>query len=114
MKEKDYTKIMAEIAKQLSEHYCPIEEFVDRTTAQILIANIYLTNDLLSGFGQDVIASITVISSPRRISVISNGHSSFYKNDGNICRYESLEDDINEIRITLSAAIDRLEYKIYC
>lgn len=111
MKEKDYTKIMAEIAKQLSEHYCPIEEYVDRATAQILIANIYLTNDLLSGFGQDVIASITVISSPRRISVISNGHASFYKNDGNICRYESLEDDINEIRITLGAAIDRMEYE---
>lgn len=109
MKVNDYTQIMTEIAKQLGETYCPIVEYVDSQTAQILIANIYMTNDLLSGFGQDVIASITVISSPRRISVISDGKSSFYKDDGNICRYESLEEDIYEIIMVLTAAIDRMK-----
>lgn len=112
MKVNDYTQIMAEITKQLSEKYCPIEEYVDRTTAKILIANIYMTNDLLSGFGQDVVASITVISSPRRISVISDGRSSYYKDDGNICRYESLEEDVYEIIMVLTAAIDRMKSEI--
>lgn len=109
MKVSDLNQILTEATSQLMEEEWSILEYIDLPTAAIIVLNIYLTNDILNGFGQDVGGAISVISSTYRISTIANGHSSFYKSDLPICDYETLDVDIHEILFFIQTSIDRME-----
>lgn len=75
----------------------------------ILVANIYFTYDVLKAFGQDVNEVLSVISSTKRISIISGDTASSFKFDPPLCEYESLTDDIANILMILQAVFDRME-----
>ena len=105
-------EVYAEAAAQVATVEWSILDYVSAPLAAMMVANIYNTCDLLKGFGQDVPDCISVISSPKRISVIVNGHSSFYQETETICGYEILDLDINQILICLQAALERLESQI--
>ena len=109
MKETDYTLVLNTALYEIHRGEWSIKNYVNEDVASVLVANIYWMADLVSGFGQDIPKTISVISNNSRISVIADGAASFYKHDGDICDYEDLEDDINEILIVLQAAIDRME-----
>lgn len=109
MKETDYSKIATEIENQLDSYDWLILDYVTNEVATQIVLGIYVTNDLMKGFGQNVPNVISIISSPDRISTIANGTSSFYKVEGGICLYESLPDDINTILITLEGSIARMQ-----
>ena len=112
MKVSDLNQILTEATTQLTDNEWSILNYVDVSTAAIMVLNIYLTNDILNGFGQDVGGAISVISSTYRISTIVNGHSSYYKSGLPICDYEELEGDIHEILFCIQTSIDRMEYLI--
>lgn len=106
----DYSEVTAEITTQLDMVETAIEDVLGRDLAILCILNIYMTNDICQGFGQDFHNGVSVISSPQRISVIVGKKSSFYKDDTNICEYTSLEDDISEIILIWTAAYDRIVF----
>lgn len=121
MKETDYNKIREEIASQLSDNGNSLVEFIGVENTILCVMNIYLTNDITTGFGQDFAVNnpevdtetplrVSVISSPTRISIIIDNHMSYYKENEGVCIYESLEDDINEIFLLIQTALDRLTH----
>lgn len=109
MKVSDLNQILTEATSQLTEKEWSILEYVDLRTAAIMVLNIYLTNDILNGFGQDVGGAISVISSTYRIATIANRHHSYYKSELAICDYEELDVDIHEILFCIQTSIDRME-----
>jgi len=109
MKVSDLNQILTEATSQLMEQEWSILEYVDLSTAAIMVMNIYMMNDILNGFGQDVGGAISVISSTYRIATIANRHHSFYRCDLPICDYEELDVDIHEILLCIQTSIDRME-----
>lgn len=97
-------------ALQAEDRAC-VEQLGDDLAA-LAILNIYMVNDICTGFGQDFVDNASVISSRRRISFLKDGHMSFYQSDMEICQYTSLEDDINQIIMVFDAAIQRWEAQI--
>ena len=106
----DYAQVQAEITRQLDSNPASIEAIIGREMTVMVILNIYMTNDVCVGFGQDLNQKVSVISSRRKISIIIDGHSSFYQDDGVICLYEDLADDIAEILIIMEAAYQRIDF----
>lgn len=109
MKETDYSKIATEIESQLDSYDWLILDFVSNDVAVQVVLGIYITSDWIKGFGQDIPNTISIISSHDRISTIANGTSSYYKMEGGICLYESLQDDINSILVALEGSIARMQ-----
>lgn len=119
MKETDYSVIQSEIQKQLLDQDWSIEEFLSEDIIVLAIANIYTTNDLVSGFGQDYTNSVnlsgndsweklSIISARDRISIILDSKMSYYKDSFPVCGYESLETDIYNIFVVIQAVLDRI------
>ena len=108
MKVNDYNAVRTEAQEQLDADEWAILNYVSNEVAAIMVANIYTMADLVSGFGQDIPRTISVISNNSRISVIADGAASYYKHDGAICEYNDLEADIHEILIVMEAAIQRM------
>lgn len=104
----DYNEILSEVTTQLSDQEWSITDFMPEDNAAIVVANIYLMNDLCVGFGQDIDNSVSVISARQRISVIYGGRCGMFKHHENLCLYESLSDDISVILMVLQAAFDRM------
>lgn len=88
-----------------------ILDFLTREQAAKLLTALYETNDVASGYAVDYENNISVIASQTRISIIYQGHHSYYKHDGPICEYENLEDDLREILFVLTTALDRWTYQ---
>lgn len=120
MKITDYSVIQNAIQNQLLEQDWSIEEYLSETTIVLAISNIYTTNDLMSGFGQDfsnwvstacndVYEKMSIISSRDRISIILGSRMSYYKSDVPICGYESLEEDIAYIFMIIQMVLDRID-----
>ena len=86
----DYSQILLEVHTQLTDQEWTITDYMPEDNAAIVVANIYLMNDLCAGFGQDIDNSVSVIS-----------HE-------NLCLYESLSDDVSVILMVLQAAFDRM------
>lgn len=105
----DYTDVAREIARQLALNDYDIVEYLGYDLTLLAVLNIYETNDVCKGFGQDFHNGWSVISSPQRISMIYGRKSSYYKVDDVICAYESLDDDIHEILMVIQAVIDRMD-----
>lgn len=109
MKFTDLNQIYSEALAQLEGQEWAVLDYLSVENAAWAVSAIYQTNDLDKGFGQDFEGSISIISSRKRISVIANGTSSYYKQDAPLCEYESLPDDIAEILMVLETAIQRME-----
>ena len=75
----DYSEILTQVTTQLSDQEWSITDFMPEDNAAIVVANIYLMNDLCAGFGQDIDNSVSVISSRQRISVIYGGRCGMFK-----------------------------------
>lgn len=88
---------------------CVVLDYLTIEEAARAMTLIYVTNDMVTGFGQDYTNNIHILSSPTRIAIIYQGHHSYYKTDGNICQYEDLCEDIEAIRVTLDVALARWE-----
>lgn len=123
MKETDYNKIREEIGSQLADNGCTLVEFIGVENTILAVMNIYLTNDITTGFGQNFAVRneevdtetplrVSVISSPTRISIIIDSNMSYYRENEGVCRYQSLEDDINEIFLLIQTTLDRIDAQI--
>lgn len=106
----DYTEITTEIETQLNQGEWSLLDFVGMETAKLIIANIYMSNDIMKGYGQDIGDTLSIISSPRNISVIHDGVCGRFKSDDSLCIYESLTDDVSQILMIMQAAFDRVQY----
>lgn len=120
MKITDYTVIQNAIYEQLLDQDWSIEDYLSETEIVLAVSNIYTTNDLMSGFGQDfsnsagamadeVYQNMSIISSRDRISIILDSRMSYYKSDVPICGYESLDEDIAYIFMVIQLVLDRIE-----
>lgn len=109
MKELDCTKVVAEINDQMDETDFDLENLVGRTLAVMMVMNIYLTNDVIDAYGQDLKEmGVSIITTRNRCSVIIAKYMSWYKLSVPICSYENLTDDIESILMIIQAAIDRI------
>lgn len=120
MKITDYSVIQNEIHEQLLEQDWSIEQYLDESMIVLAVANIYTTNDMVSGFGQDFtnaasvsgldnFEKLSIISSRDRISIILDSKMSYYKDNLAICGYESLDEDIYNIFVVIQAVFDRID-----
>ena len=95
--------------QEIEENGSELLEFLTMEDAANCLTMIYVTNDRTTGFAQDYENNISVLSSPTRIGIIWQGHHSYYKVGGKICLYNAIEDDMNEIRVAMDAALMRWE-----
>ena len=120
MKVTDYETVRGACADELMENGCDLVEFIGVENTILTMFNIYMTNNLTTGFGQDFRVTenaimegdemhVSVISSPTRISILIDRNMSYYKQDEGLCGYEDLSDDIANIRIVIDAVIARIQ-----
>lgn len=112
MKESDVAKVVAEVTTQIEQTEWSVLQYLTKQQATLAVSCIYMMGDYTKGYGQDFISDLSIISSPKRISVIHGRYSSFYDNGDAICWYDDLAMDINQILICLQAAIERMEYNV--
>lgn len=123
MKEHDYNVIREEIAQQIADSGNSLVEWIGVENTIMAVLNIYMSNDITTGFGQDYYVrndeidsenpiKVSVISSPTRISIIIDDLSSYYRENEGVCVYNDLEDDIHEILMLIDAVIARIESRI--
>lgn len=105
----DYAAVAAEIARQLALNDYDIQEYLGEDLTVLAVLNIYMTNDVCQGFGQDFHNGWSIISSRQRISLIYGKKASNYKNEEAICLYDSLSDDVHEILMLIQTVIDRMD-----
>ena len=109
MKLTDLNLIRDFARRELEENGSALLDFLTMEDTTNCMTMIYVTNNITTGFAQDYENNISVLSSPTRIGIIWQGHHSYYKVDGKICLYNAIEDDMNEIRIVMDAALMRWE-----
>lgn len=103
----DLNEIRAHALDVIENVGCSLDEYIEQDEVADCITMIYVNNDRQSGLGQDYNQGISVIASRTRISIIGDGAMSFYKNQGQICQYNDLDEDLTQIVVVLNAAIDR-------
>lgn len=119
-KVKDLSVVQTAIACMVDEKCPDLVDFIGRDASIFCILAIYQTNNLCSGYGQDFVPDsyrmmmcgykkVSVISFENGVSVIVDSQSSRYQDRFPMCGYESLEDDITQIAISIQAAIDRIQ-----
>lgn len=112
-------EVAAMVATLLDETEYDIVEKIGLESTIWAVTGIYITNDLVSGYGQDFIIpvgdispyepyKISLISYRRGVSVIIDKKASKYQDNFPLCGYEDLHDDIYQILISIQAAIDRI------
>lgn len=114
--------IVQQMADSIVDEKCPdLVATIGRENAVWCLVAIYTTNDLCKGYGQDfalkgglnhfgLCVKCSVISFELGVSVIVDSASSRYQDRFPMCGYESLEDDITQIAISIQAAIDRINF----
>lgn len=114
--------VVQQMADSIVDEKCPdLVDFVGRDNAVWCLVAIYTTNDVCKGYGQDfhldtgasdgfLYRLVSVISFELGVSVIVDSASSRYQDRFPMCGYESLEDDITQIAISIQAAIDRINF----
>lgn len=105
----DLNEIKAMAAQNLAMHETVLTEYFSLEEASSIMTMIYITNDITASFGQDYLNNPSIVSSPTRITIIYQGHMSFYQVDCPICDYLDLMEDLDFIRVTLDAAFARWE-----
>lgn len=114
--------VVQQMADSIVDEKCPdLVATIGRDNAIWCLVAIYTTNDLCKGYGQDfalggaqnyfgMCVKCSVISFELGVSVIVDSHSSRYQDRFPMCGYESLEDDLTQIAISIQAAIDRINF----
>ena len=105
----NYAAVAAEIARQLVLTDYDIQEYLGEDLTVLAVLNIYMTNDVCQGFGQDFHNGWSIITSRQRVSMIYGKKASNYKNDEAICLYDNLSDDIHEILMLIQVVIVRID-----
>lgn len=119
MKQMDYNVILAEAVDLLNEDFSDIQDAFGTEVAPIIIANVYMMNNLTTGYGQDVQLmgqydakgkplKASLISSPDLISIILPEGGSHWRADLPLCGYEDLHTDILNICVITQAVLDRI------
>lgn len=108
MKETDYNVVYAQVQNYIDENGCSLTQLVGNQTCAWLVANIYMMTDVTCGYGQDVRHIVSVISSPKRISLIIPDGMSFYQAKENIIGYEDLLEDVQAIVTVIDFVYDRI------
>lgn len=120
MKITDYSVIQNAIRNELLSQEWSLSGYLNEAAILLAVANIYTTNDLVSGFGQDfrctvggadeeISQKISIITNRERISVILDSRMSYYKSDVPICGYENLDEDIAYIFMIIQLVLDRID-----
>lgn len=110
MKELDLKVICEEIETQIAETDYDLVDLVGTTLAEMLVMNIYLTNDCLKAHGQNLAdLELSIISTSRKISVIYSGAMSWMKDYADICTYEDLADDIANILGCIQVCFNKMD-----
>lgn len=110
MKVLDLKLICEEIEKQIAQRDYDLVDFVGTTLTEMIVMNIYLTNDVLKAHGQNLTEmKVSVISTKRKISVIYDGSMSWMKDYADICLYEDLTEDISNILGCIQICFDRMD-----
>lgn len=115
----DYAVLQQVIQEELDLHDCDLEELIGSDLTIMCIMNVYLTNDVCKGFGQDFVTTepaypdgtetkTSVISAPQRISIITDIGMSYYKTDDTLCGYEDVHEDVANIIIVIQTVLDRI------
>lgn len=112
MKENDVAKVVAEVTTQMELTEWSVLQYLTQEQAVLAVSCIYMMADSTKGYGQDFGIDFSIISSPKRISVIYGKSSSMYDNGEDIVWYDDLAMDIYQILICLQAAIERMEYNM--
>lgn len=110
MKELDLKVICAEIEAQIENKDYDLVDLIGSTLTEMVVMNIYLTNDVLKAHGQNLQdLDVSIISTSRKISVIYAGAMSWMKDYANICIYEDLTEDISNILGCIQVCFDRMD-----
>lgn len=115
----DYAQLQQVIQEELDLHDCDLEELIGSDLTMMCIANIYMTNDICKGFGQNFVTvesaypdgaetKTSIISARQRISIITDIGMSYYKTDYNLCGYEDVHVDVADIILVIQAVLDRI------
>ena len=108
MKETDYNVVFAQVQTYIEENGCSLTQLVGDQTCAWLVSNIYMMMDVTCGYGQDVRNIVSVISSPKRISLIVPEGMSFYQAKENIIGYEDVLEDVQAIVTVIDFVYDRI------
>lgn len=119
MKEQDLNVIRNLAQITIENNFSDIAETFGSACAPLLITNVYMMNDLTTGFGQDVTLpgmvdekgkplKASLISSTDLISIILPKGASHYRADLPLCGYEDLSEDITNICVITQAVLDRI------
>lgn len=120
MKEQDLNVVRNLAQITIENNYPDIAETFGSACAPLLITNVYMMNDLTTGFGQDVTLQgmidekgkplkASLISATDLISVILPEGASHYRADLPLCGYENLGEDITNICMITQAVLDRID-----
>lgn len=112
MKVKDLNAIWTEAQRQVLMTEWDVRNYITDYQVVLAVFNIYMTNDIMKGFGQDFQHGFSIITSPTRCSVIGGETASFWKDSVQICGYDNLQEDIESILIILQAAVERWEENV--
>lgn len=119
MKERDLNVIRNMAQFTIDGGFPDIAEVFGLDCASLLVCNVYMMNDLTSGFGQNVTLKgltdekgkplkASLISSADLITIILPEGSSHYRADLPLCGYEDLSEDITNICMITQAVLDRI------
>lgn len=110
MKENDYSVVRKKAEEYLQTQDWELLAYVSIDIASMLVANIYMMNDLLKAYGQDMHHNISIIASRNAISTIFEEKASHYKSEFPLCMYENLEDDLAYIITCIDASLLRMQF----
>ena len=124
MKEQDLNVVLRMAQMTIENDYSDIAVAFGVECAALMITNVYMMNDLTTGFGQDVKVEgmydekgkplkASLISSRDLISVILPEGASHYRADLPLCGYENLSEDITNICMITQAVLDRIYANAY-
>lgn len=124
MKEQDYNVVLTTAKSVIENQYPELNDVWPNGCAALLIAHVYMMNDLTTGFGQDVALpgltdekgkplKASLISATDLISVILPEGASHYRADLPLCGYENLSEDITNICMITQAVLDRIYANVY-
>lgn len=109
MKETDYGLIQQAIQQELSEteYYAAQWLTADQLTA--IVANIYINMDGSKEVSNHISDVCTIIATSRRVSLITEDTSTYWKSTVDICLYEDLTADIINILQFIDACFIRID-----
>lgn len=104
MKVTDFAEIEAAALQYLADNGSGLQDVFDDDEIIQMVADAYHYNDAATEVTWRLQGKPTIIITTYRVSVIYDGVSSYYKSKLPLCVYESLEEDIECLFVTIDAA----------